>query len=279
MPFQVKKAVIPAAGLGTRMWPLTGGAAKEMLPVGSKPMIHHAVQEALAAGLEEICIVIREGKEVIRRYFEEGLCEAERSSTSDTLKELRARGRIIFAYQAAPRGIGDAMLCAREFVGSAPFALIIPDQLFIGRVTPIAQLAMKELPTGAVISSLIIIPLSERPYFPGTRGFVYKNNVTQGDAVVITGIIGNDSAGGRGTAAGGRGTAPGFGRTLYPPDVFRFLGADFADGRTGEVDLFKTFQSLLVEVPNYGVFLEGEAFDLGTVAGYRHFEPRLRHLL
>jgi UTP--glucose-1-phosphate uridylyltransferase len=272
MPSQVKKAVIPAAGLGTRMRPLTGGAPKEMLPVGGKPMIHHAVQEALAAGLEEICIVIREGKEVIRRYFEEGLCEAGRSSTSDTLKELRARGRIVFVYQAAPRGIGDAMLCAREFVGSAPFALIIPDQLFVGRVAPIAQLAMKELPTGAVISSLIIIPISERPYFPGTRGFVYKSNVTQGDAVVITGITGNDRA-------GRTGTAPGFGRTIYPPDVFRFLGADFADGRTGEVDLLKTFQSLLVEVPNYGVFLEGEAFDLGTVAGYRHFQPRLRHLL
>jgi UTP--glucose-1-phosphate uridylyltransferase len=243
-----------------------------MLPVGSKPMIHHAVQEALAAGIEEICIVIRESKEVIRRYFEEGLYDAERSSTSDTLKELRARGRIIFAYQAAPRGIGDAMSCAREFVGSAPFALIIPDQLFIGRVAPVAQLAMKELPAAAVINSLIFVPASERPYFPGTRSFVYKGNASQGKVVTITGIIGNDSA-------GRNGTAPGFGRTIYPPDVFRFLGAEFADGRTGEVDLLKTFQSLLVEVPSYGVFLEGEAFDLGTVAGYRHFEPRLRHLL
>jgi UTP--glucose-1-phosphate uridylyltransferase len=273
MSFKVKKAIIPAAGLGTRMRPLTGGAAKEMLPVGNRPMIHHAVQEALAAGIEEVCIVIREGKEVIRRYFEQGdLCGAERLSTSSALKELRARCKILFAYQAAPRGIGDAMLCAREFVGSAPFALIIPDQLFIGRAAPIAQLAMKELPADAVISSLIFVPKSERAYFPGTRSFVYKGNATRGNTVVITGIIGSE-------CAGGRGTAPGFGRTIYPPHVFRFLGADFADGRTGEVDLLKTFQSLLAEVPNYGVFLEGEAFDLGTVAGYRHFQPRLRHLL
>jgi UTP--glucose-1-phosphate uridylyltransferase len=273
MSCKVKKAVIPAAGRGTRMWPLTGGAAKEMLPVGSRPMIHHAVQEALAAGIEEICIVIREGKEAIRRYFEEaGLCGAERSSTSSALTELRAECRIVFAYQAAPRGIGDAILCAQKFVGSAPFALIIPDQLFISRIASIAQLAMKETPTGCVISSLISIPESERAYFPGTRSFAYKGNAAQENPVLITDIIGDE-------CASGSGIAPGFGRTIYPADVFRFLGADFADGRTGEVDLLKTFQSLLAEVPNYGVSLEGEAFDLGTVAGYRHFQPRLRYLL
>lgn len=91
------------------------------------------------------------------------------------------------------------------------------------------------------------------------------------NVVVISGIEPAEPAPERAAPA-----VRGFGRTIYPPEVFRFLGMEFADPRTGEVDLLKTFRSLLKEVPSYGVFLEGEAFDLGTIEGYQYFEPKWR---
>jgi UTP--glucose-1-phosphate uridylyltransferase len=152
----LRKAVIPAAGLGRRMSSLTGGAPKEMLPLAGRPIIHHVVQEAIDAGLVEICIVIHKNKEEIRRYFESDdaeACEARRA-----VEKLRSRCKIVFAYQAERRGLGDAILCAKAFVGDERFALLIPDQLFIGRAGAIPQLASKNLPSTAVVSSLI------RPY-------------------------------------------------------------------------------------------------------------------
>jgi UTP--glucose-1-phosphate uridylyltransferase len=259
------KAVIPAAGLGTRMLPLTKGAPKEMLPVAGRPMIHHVVQEAVAAGIVEICIVIRNGKEAIRRYFEED--DPEVDQLDRAVEDLRNRCKIVFTYQAEPRGVGDAILCAKDFVGDKRFALLIPDQLFIGPATAISQLASKKVPSNAAVSSLICIPAWELEYFPGARTFVCESYADQSDMRVITGVEPADWAF----------FAPamrGFGRTIYPPEVFCFLGAEFADPRTGEVDLLKTFRALLAEVPNYAVLLQGEAFDLGTIKGYQYFRGR-----
>jgi UTP--glucose-1-phosphate uridylyltransferase len=259
------KAVIPAAGLGTRMSPLTNGAPKEMLPVAGRPMIHHVVQEAVDAGILEICIVIRDGKEAIRRYFEYN--DSEVGKVDRAVEKLRNRCRIVFAYQAKPRGVGDAILCAKNFVGDDRFALLIPDQLFIGPAGAISQLASKKLPPNAAVSSLVCIPASDLEYFPGARTFVCDSYAAQSDVMVITGIEPAECAS----------PAPatrGFGRTIYPPDVFRFLDVEFVDTGKGEVDLFKTFRTLLAVVPNYAVLLQGKAFDLGTVEGYQYFRGR-----
>src|SRR5215510_7371752 len=152
------------------MSPLTNGAPKEMLPVAGRPMIHHVVQEAADAGIVEICVVIRNEKEAIRRYFEDD--DPEIDQPDRAVEKLRNRCKIVFTYQAAPRGVGDAILCAKDFVGDERFALLISDQLFIGRTGAIFQLASKKLPANAVVSSLIRIPASELEYFPGARRLV-----------------------------------------------------------------------------------------------------------
>jgi UTP--glucose-1-phosphate uridylyltransferase len=261
----LRKAVIPAAGLGRRMSSLTGGAPKEMLLLAGRPIIHHVVQEAIDAGIVEICIVIHKSKEEIRCYFESDdleACEARRA-----VETLRSRCKIVFAYQAERRGLGDAILCAKAFVGDERFALLIPDQLFIGRAGAIPQLASKNLPSTAVVSSLIRIPASELKYFPGARNFVCEPCAAQSDVMVVTGIEPAEHAS----------SAPalrGLGRTIYPSEMFEFLDKRFADARTGEIDLLKTFRSLLAVVPSYAVFLEGEAFDFGTVEGYHYFRGR-----
>jgi UTP--glucose-1-phosphate uridylyltransferase len=258
----LRKAVITAAGLGRRMSSLTSGAPKEMLSLAGRPIIHHVVQEAIDAGIVEICIVIHRSKEEIRRYFESNnpeACEAGRPA-----EKLRSRCNIVFAYQGEPRGLGDAVLCAKAFVGDERFALLIPDQLFIGRIGAIPQLASKNLPPTAVVSSLIRIPASELEYFPGARKFICESCAAQSGVMVVTEIEPADHSS----------SAPalrGFGRTIYPPEVFEFLGARFADVRTGEIDLLKTFRALLAVVPNYAVLLQGKAFDVGTVEGYRYF--------
>jgi UTP--glucose-1-phosphate uridylyltransferase len=244
---------------------LTGGAPKEMLPLAGRPIIHHVVQEAIDAGLVEICIVIYNSRQEIRRYFQNDnpeACEANRPA-----EKLRSRCNIVFAYQEGPRGLGDAVLCAKAFVGDERFALLIPDQLFIGRVGAILQLASKKLPPNAVVSSLIRIPPSELEYFPGARKFICESYAAHSGVMVVTGI----------EPAEPTSSAPalrGFGRTIFPPEVFEFLDARFADARTGEIDLLKTFRALLAVAPSYAVLLEGEAFDLGTVEGYHYFRGR-----
>jgi len=258
----LRKAVIPAARLDRRMSSLTGGAPKEMLPLAGRPIIHHVVQEAIDAGIVEMCIVIHKSKEDIRRYFESDNPkerEAERPA-----EKLRSKCKIVFAYQTEPRGVGDAVLCAKAFVGDERFALLIPDQLFIGRTGAIPQLASKNLPPTAVVSSLIRIPASELEYFPGARKFICESYAARSGVMVVTGI----------EPAEHTSSAPalrGFGRTIYAPEVFEFLDARFADARTGEIDLLKTFRALLAVVPNYAVLLQGKAFDVGTVEGYRYF--------
>jgi hypothetical protein len=207
----LRKAVIPAAGLGRRMSSLTGGAPKEMLPLAGRPIIHHVAQEAIDAGIVEICIVIHKSKEEVRRYFESDNREAgEAERIGET---LQSRCNIVFAYQREPRGVGDAVLCAKAFAGNERFALLIPDQLFIGRTGAIRQLASKNLPPTAVVSSLIRIPASELEYFPGARKFVCEPHAAQSGVMVVTGIEPTEQA--------ASAPAPrGFGRTIYPRRCF-----------------------------------------------------------
>src|SRR5262249_1857498 len=171
------------------------------------------------------------------------------------VEKLRNRCKIVFAYQAEPKGVGDAILCAKEFVGDERFAFLVPDQLFIGRPGAIHQLAGKKLPPNAVVSSLIRIPASELEYFPGARKFICESYA--GGVMVVTGIEPAEHASSALALWG-------FGRTVFPPEVFRFLDERFADRRTGEIDLLKTFRALLADIPNYAVLLQGKAFDVGT---------------
>jgi UTP--glucose-1-phosphate uridylyltransferase len=260
----LRKAVIPAAGLGRRMSSLTGGAPKEMLLLAGRPIIHHVVQEAIDAGIVEICIVIHKSKEEIRRYFESD--NPEEREAKHPAEQLRSKCKLVFAYQTEPRGVGDAVLCAKEFVGDDRFALLIPDQLFIGQPGAIPQLASKNLPPTAVVSCLVRVPTSELEYFPGARKFICESYAAESGVMVVTGIEPAE-----------RSSSPplrGFGRTVFPPEVFQFLDERFADRQTGEIDLLKTFRALLAVVPNYAVLVQGKAFDVGTVEGYHYFRGR-----
>lgn len=131
---EIRKAVVPAAGLGTRMRPLTLACPKELLPLGDRPVLHHVADEVIAAGLQEVCFVISPAKDAIRGYF-------------------AAQGlplRVEFAVQEKPLGLGHALLPARDFVGDEPFAIVLGDTVIESAepCQPLARMAERYRRTG-----------------------------------------------------------------------------------------------------------------------------------
>lgn len=250
------------------MRPITKSVPKAMLPVGRKPVLQWVVEEAVSAGLAEVGIVVRPGEKTIRRYF-------TADGREPGLDDLLAACRITWLEQAAPGGLGDALLQAAGWVGDEPFAMLIPDQLFHGERPAIGQVLDRWQPGPAVWSSMVRIPRAELPYFPGACGFVTEPGV----AAPLTRIerLATEAE----TEAAFRGRPEewrGFGRTLFSPEVFRYLGPGYRSPANGEVDLAQTFAAYTNEVPHFGVRLEGEAFDLGTWEGYYRYLPRLWEL-
>lgn len=146
-PSQTVKAVIPAAGFGTRFLPLAKAVPKELLPLGDRPVIHYVVAEAVAAGFDEILIVLGRGKEAIASYFtpnldlERHLASVGRDRELEAVRAISDLGRVHYTYQAAMRGLGDALWHARAFVGGDPyFAVLLGDTVIHGE-SPLPRMA------------------------------------------------------------------------------------------------------------------------------------------
>lgn len=127
----IRTAVIPAAGLGTRLAPLTRFLPKELLPIAGLPLIEYALREALESGIRRIVLVTSAAKAILEEYVTEGMRMAG---------DAGERCEMVIVRQAAPRGLGDAVVCAREAVGGEPFAVLLPDTLFDAKTSALAQL-------------------------------------------------------------------------------------------------------------------------------------------
>ena len=142
----VKKAVIPAAGLGTRTLPASKALPKEMLPIVDKPAIQYIVEEAVKAGITDILIITNRGKGVIEDHFdysyelEDSLRKKGKDSIAQELGEIAKLANIYFIRQKETKGLGHAVLCAKEFIGDEPFAVLYGDDVIIGDDPAIAQL-------------------------------------------------------------------------------------------------------------------------------------------
>jgi len=143
---KVRKAVIPAAGLGTRMLPATKSVPKEMLPILDKPAIHYIVQEAVDSGIEDILIITNRGKHAIEDYFdynpelEESLKKANKSSFYEGVRYPAQVANIYFIRQKETKGLGHAVWCAKSFVGDEPFAVLLGDDIMVGKEPVTKQL-------------------------------------------------------------------------------------------------------------------------------------------
>lgn len=143
---KIKKAIIPAAGLGTRVLPASKSCPKEMLPIVDKPAIQYIVEEAVASGIRDILIITNRGKEIIEDHFDhsvelENILKARgREDTLKELNDLANMANIYYLRQKETRGLGDAVLRAREFVGNEPFAVLYGDDVIIGETPTTKEL-------------------------------------------------------------------------------------------------------------------------------------------
>ena len=192
MAQRVRKAVLPVAGLGTRFLPATKAVPKEMLTVVDRPLIQYAVEECLAAGIEEFVFVTGRNKGVIEDHFDHtyeledtlqkrGNKAAElRQTEAATLKQ----GNAIFTRQQKPLGLGHAVWCARHWIGDEPFAVLLPDELMIGSPTCTAQLVSAHEKTGGSVVAVVDVPREQTKSY----GIAAVKNA-KGDMAEITGLV------------------------------------------------------------------------------------------
>jgi UTP--glucose-1-phosphate uridylyltransferase len=262
---QIRKAIFPVAGLGTRFLPATKAMPKEMLPVVDRPLIQHVVDEAREAGIEHLIFVTGRNKGVIEdhfdRQFELELTLTERGKKAELklLEEnLPEAGTVSFTRQQSPLGLGHAVWCARELVGNEPFALLLPDVLVQHTPSCLAQMidAAKDLDANANIIAVEEVP-DERVHMYGIVGV----GESKGKAFAITKMVEKPK----------KSEAPSnlsiTGRYILQPEIFAILEKQAA-GAGGEIQLTDAMLQLARTQPFYGLKFEGRSFDCGAKIGF-----------
>ena len=260
---KVRKAVFPAAGLGTRFLPATKSIPKEMLPLVDKPLIQYGVEEALAAGIEQIIIVTGRGKSAIEDHFDisfELESSLESRGKTDLLELARGVSNMVhlsYVRQKQALGLGHAVLMARDLVGDEPFAVILPDDIIDAKVPCLKQMTdvynqtqssilATQVVEGPAISSYGVLdcePVKDNPRLHAVKGLVEKPK--QADAPSKNAIIG---------------------RYVLTPRVFDLLERT-PKGSGGELQLTDGIKGLLDTEKVYGYTFEGRRYDAGDKAG------------
>ena len=262
---KVRKAVFPAAGLGTRFLPATKAQPKEMLPLVDKPIIQYGVEEAVASGVDNIILVTGRGKNAIEDHFDRSVeleTFLESRGKHEQLDEVRKISNMInFAYvrQGEPLGLGHAVLVARELVGDEPFAVILADDVIDSTPPALKQmtdvfakvggpvLAVERVPREAVSNYGVIAPDRTARLGDGiyrVQDLVEKPPASEApsDLAII-------------------------GRYILTPDIFPALAAVRSD-RSGEIQLTNGLRELLKSRPIYACEINGVRHDTGNKLGY-----------
>jgi UTP--glucose-1-phosphate uridylyltransferase len=258
----IRKAVFPAAGLGTRFLPATKAQPKEMLPLVDKPIIQYGVEEAVESGIDNIILVTGRGKNAIEDHFDVSVeleTYLEARGKKELLAEVRKISNLInFCYvrQGEPLGLGHAVLVTRALVGDEPFAVVLGDDVIDATPPALRQminvfgevqgpvLAIERVPSEDVSSYGIIDAEEIRPGVYRIRDMVEKppRNEAPSDLAII-------------------------GRYILTPDIFPALEATVSD-RTGEIQLTNGLRHLLKSRPIYGCRIDGARHDTGNKLGF-----------
>jgi UTP--glucose-1-phosphate uridylyltransferase len=254
----IHKAVIPAAGLGTRMLPAAKAVPKELLPILDRPTIQYVVEEAAAAGLDDVLLVTSPAKPALLNHF---LYDAElsdrltRSGKMSLLKSLEAlmqQVRVSTAWQFQQRGLGDAVLCAREHVGDEPFICLLGDTIFSGGIGPAEQLAGAYKKFGTAIIGLEEVPAEKVSRYGIVGGSPAGDGEIRIDQLVEKPSI--DRAPSRLAICA---------RYLLTPGIFDCL-AEVKPGVGGEIQLTDALQMLAKREPMHGIVLKAKRHDIGN---------------
>jgi len=261
MPDRVRKAVLPVAGLGTRLLPATKTIPKEMITIVDRPLIQYAVDEAREAGIEQLIFITGRGKSALVDYFDQAYeLEAtlkEKGKSLDVLAPSNAKfGEVITVRQQKPLGLGHAVWCARHIVGDEPFAVLLPDELMVGRPNCLAQMIEAYDRVGGNLVAALEVPESETHKYG-----VIAPGASDGRLTEIRGMVEKPA----------RGTAPSNlmlpGRYILQPDVMRTLDSQ-ETGAGGEIQLTDAMAKLIGTQPFHAYRFDGERYDCGSAAGF-----------
>ena len=258
---KIRKAVIPAAGLGTRFLPATKAVPKELLPIVDTPTIQYIVAEAVAAGVRDVILICARGKDSIVDHFDiAGELEAqlERSGKLDLKKQIRDIARmanVVTVRQQEPLGLGHAVLCARDVVGDEPFIVMLGDDIIDAKVPATKQLADCWDRHGLGTVALMEVPPVETSMYGIAAGTVLDDRTLRIERLVEK----------------PRRDAPSnlavIGRYVLPPRIFEILDA-IPQGVGGEIQLTDALAVLAREDGLLGYRFEGDRYDAGDRFGY-----------
>jgi len=261
---RVRKAIFPVAGFGTRFLPATKAVPKEMLPVVDRPLIQYAVDEARAAGIEQMIFVTGRNKGAIEDYFDEAyeverdLIEKGKRSTLALLEGTRLpAGAAVFVRQQQMLGLGHAVACARELIGDEPFAVLLPDELLWNPASPcLAQMTETYEKKGGNVVAVLEVPADHTH-----RYGIVDPGAVDGLVTEVKGLVEKPAAG----------TAPSrlavIGRYILQPDIFELL-ARGERGAGGEIQLTDAMAKLIGVQPFYAQTFTGDRHDCGEKAGF-----------
>ncbi|WP_181349602.1 UTP--glucose-1-phosphate uridylyltransferase GalU [Thalassobacillus sp. CUG 92003] len=262
---KVRKAIIPAAGLGTRFLPATKAQPKEMLPIVDKPTIQYIVEEAVASGIEDIIIVSGRGKRAIEDHFdksyelEEKLAEKEKHEMLKEVQAISDLANIHYIRQKEPKGLGHAILCASRFIGNEPFAILLGDDIVQSDDPCLGQLikaydekdasiiGVQEVPEELVSSYGVISPVD------GAQ--------VDSDMIQVSDLVEKPS----------KEEAPSnfaiMGRYVMTPEVFEILET-LPPGKGNEIQLTDAIKILNTKQPVWAYKFKGARYDIGNKLGF-----------
>lgn len=261
MNSKIRKAIIPAAGLGTRFLPATKAQPKEMLPIVDKPTIQYIIEEAVAAGIEEILIITGRSKRAIEDHFDRSielellLTEQGKNELLDTIKEISAV-TIHYVRQKTALGLGHAVLCAKQFVGNEPFAVMLGDDLVDSSVPCLKQLmdvydelgggvlGVQEVEKNKVSSYGIVDPIAIRENIWQVQDLVEKPTVELAPSQLAI-----------------------LGRYIIEPEIFAIL-ENTKPGKNGEIQLTDALKVLAKQRKMYAYNFSGRRYDVGDKQGF-----------
>ena len=258
---KVRKAVIPAAGFGTRFLPATKSMPKEMLPIIDKPAIHYAVEEAVRAGIEEIIFITGRGKRAIEDYFDhsyelEDLLEIKgKTEILAQIRQISDMADIVYIRQKEALGLGHAVLRARDWVGDEPFAVILPDVLIDSEESCTKQLIRAYEETGKSVIGVKEVEWDQ------VSSYGIVDPETDGDCFNIRAVVEKPS----------REEAPSnlsiVGRYIFTPEIFKYL-AITEPGKGGEIQLTDSIAKMIKAEGVCGATYEGDDYDTGDKLGF-----------
>lgn len=260
---KVRKAVIPAAGLGTRVLPASKAMPKEMIPIVDKPAIQYIVEEAAAAGIEEILIITSRGKSIVEDHFDRSFELEERlraSGKNDILAEIQAipnLANICYVRQKEMKGLGHAVLCAKSFVGNEPFAVLYGDDVIISKDVP----ATKELADAYEKYGKSVVGIKPVPMQDIVKYSSLKITPVDGSTYQVTDMIEKPA-----TLEQAYSNYSILGRCVLTPDIFEIL-EHTAPGAGNEIQLTDAMKVMAQQGNMLGVEYSGTRYDMGNKLG------------